>query len=662
MCGIAGALALNNSKIAREVVIAMARSIQHRGPEVIGIFDRHPVLFAHDRLSIIDLTGGLQPLYNEDKSIFLICNGEFFNHVEIREELRAKGHTFRTGSDSEVLIHLYEEYGIERAINTLNGQWATALWDERRRKMILSRDRLGVRPLFYTLADGVLYFASEMKALLRCPGVARDLSLETLDQVLNFWAPLPGHTMFRNIHEVPPGHYVTINADDGALKLTRYWELDFPDVREFKNVPTNADKWLAGLRELLEDAVKLRLLRADVAVGAYLSGGLDSSVITALARQYASGKLETFSVAFSEPGFDERKYQELMAQHLGTNHHVLECSHSDIGRALPEVIWHAEVPMLRTAPVPLFLLSGQVRQSGMKVVLTGEGSDEFLGGYDIFREAKIRRFWARQPESKRRPELFRKVHNYIAGLNDSGRQFQNAFWAQGMEQTDDLFYSHRPRWRNMRRLRLLLSSEAQNVLQNYNAETVLAEQISKSLPRWHPLAQAQYLEINTFLSTYLLSTQGDRVAMANSVEGRFPFLDYRVVAYCNAMPPELKLRGLTEKWILKQLASDLVPEQILKRVKQPYRAPIKAAFADPQTAEYVRAMLDPAKVAATGVFNPLAVQKLWNKTQTNSNLSEVDQMGLMGVLTFQLWHTFFCEGDRSLIKNRYTDVEIVEVV
>jgi asparagine synthase (glutamine-hydrolysing) len=653
MCGIAGVLSLDGEETRVETLTKMAALLYHRGPEVVGIYRDHPIAISHDRLSIIDLEGGLQPLFNEDRSIALICNGEIFNHVELRQWLIAQGHTFRTGSDCETIIHLYEERGLE-GLNEMNGQWAFALWDSRRRRLILGRDRLGVRPLFYTLAGGKLSFASEIKALLACPGVARVPDPQTLNQIFTFWSPLPGQTMFEGIQEVPPGHYLSIYEGQTSPAIEQYWELTFPEADAYPDSSeTNPARFAAGLREILEDAVKLRLLRADVPVGAYLSGGLDSSIITALARRYATGPLETFSVAFSDNQFDERGYQELVSRHLGTAHHVVECTQGDIGKALPDVIWHTEVPLTRTAPVPLFLLSGLVHRNNMKVVLTGEGADEFLGGYDTFKETMIRRFWARQPESKIRPQLLSRVHGYVKGLNDDGlNPMQVAFYKQGLTNTDDRYYSHRLRWENTGRIKRLFSADFRASLEDYDAkqEQALDHWISPNLQRYHPLSQAQYIEIKTFLSTYLLSSQGDRMGMGHSVEGRFPFLDYRVVEYCNNLPPNLKLHGLTEKYLLRKLAADLLPEEILKRTKQPFRAPIRAVFSSPEATDYVQELLDPRQLEATGVFDPAAVNRLWGKSQRETNrlpLSEVDQMALVGVISYQLWQRQFIENFES---------------
>ena len=324
------------------------------------------------------------------------------------------------------------------------------------------------------------------------------------------------------------------------------------------------------------DAARIRL-RADVPVGAYLSGGLDSSVTAAIIRKYASNKLDTFSIAFEDLEFDESPFQQQMADMLDTNHQVVYCTSADVGRVFPDVVWHTETPILRTSPAPMFMLSKLVQDHNYKVVLTGEGADEILAGYNIFKETKVRRFWARNPDSQVRPLLLRRLYPYISGLSDSQGAYLTAFFGKGLSDTDSPYYSHAIRWSNTARIRRFLLRNQPGPQKGHDWD-----QASVPLPpyfeTWSPLAQAQYLEMSVFLSQYLLSSQGDRMLMAHSVEGRFPFLDHRVVEFCNSLPPRMKLRGLTEKWLLKQFGRQLVPTDIWQRPKQPYRAPIHRSF------------------------------------------------------------------------------------
>lgn len=652
MCGIAGGLSLHGSDpIDQGTLRRMLTLLKHRGPEVAGVYKVGPVALGHARLSIIDLEGGLQPISNEDGTLWVVVNGEVFNYVELGEELRARGHRFRTGSDSEVILHLYEEMG-PALLERLNGQYAFALWDTRRRRLMLARDRLGVRPLFYTVVDGTLLFASENKALLCDSRVPRRPDLVALDQVFTYWSALPGRTMFEGINEVPAGNHLLAQVGKTELSLTQYWSHRYPLTEDSG---TDEESYCTRLRELLVDATRLRL-RADVPVCAYLSGGLDSSTIAAIVKHYTANRLQTFSVAFEDAAFDERVFQERMARSLGTEHHVIECRQSDIGDAFPDVVWHTETPMLRTAPAPLFLLSALVRRHGLKVALTGEGADEFLAGYDIFKESLVRRFWAREPTSRTRPMLLRKLYGWVPNLQRSSQAYLESFFKQGLMETDDPTYSHQLRWRNTARLKRLFSGEVQNELSDYDSRQELVGLLDPDLASWHPLSQAQYLEVRTFLTPYLLSSQGDRVAMAHSVEGRFPFLDHRVVEFSSTIPARMRMRGLNEKRMLSRAVRDLLPAVIWRRPKRPYRAPISTAFCGADAPEYVTQLLSPEAIKSAGLFNPAAVSRLFAKCESSQQVGENDNMALVGVLSAQLWHRqFIVSADFSVVPER-TDV------
>jgi asparagine synthase (glutamine-hydrolysing) len=614
----------------------MLTVLRHRGPEMAGVWSTATVALGHARLSIIDLTGGLQPMANEDETMWVVANGEIFNYLELGAELRSRGHRFRTSSDTEVILHLYEDLG-PAFLQRLNGQYAFALWDGQRRRLMLGRDRLGVRPLFYTMVDGTLLFASEIKALLADSRVPRRADLRALDQVFTYWSALPGRTMFEGIHELPAGHYLVAEPGMTEPVLTQYWSHRYEST---ERVGEDEESYATHLRELLIDATRLRL-RADVPVGAYLSGGLDSAAIAAIVRHHTTNRLQTFSVAFEDATFDERPFQELMARSLGTEHHVIECRQRDIGEVFPDVIWHTETPILRTAPAPLFMLSALVHREGLKVVLTGEGADEFLAGYNIFKETLVRRFWARQPNSRVRPLLLRRLYDWVPDLERSSQAYLEEFFKQGMMETDDPAYSHLLRWRNTGRLKRLFSADTRHALADYDSRPELDQLLDPDLASWDPLSQAQYLEVRTFLTPYLLSSQGDRMAMAHSVEGRFPFLDHRVVEFAGTIPYPMRMRGLSEKRMLKEAVRDLVPEDIWRRPKRPYRAPISEAFCGRDAPEYVAELLAPEAIRATGLFNPVAVSRLLAKCQSHPHVSENDNMALVGVLSAQLWHENF---------------------
>ena len=636
MCGIVGALNLTNPEPIQEKNLRqMLAMIRHRGPDGFGIYLGEGVGLGNARLSIIDLISGNQPIGNEDGTLWIVFNGEIFNYVELRPQLEARGHRFSTSSDTEVILHLYEDYGPD-CLKYLNGQFAIAIWDERDRNLFLARDRLGIRPLFYREHEGQLIFGSEIKAILAYPGVSAAIDPISMDQIFTYWTTLSPRTIFQDIFEVPPGNYLLI--ENGQIINNTYWSLDF-STKVDQSRATN--DYLDEFEELLIDAACIRL-RADVPVGAYLSGGIDSSSIAAIIRNYTNRHLDTFSIAFSDPRFDESSYQKRMAKFLGTDHQVVYTQDLDIGAIFPEVIWHAEIPLTRTAPAPMYLLSRLVQDHDYKVVLTGEGADEFLAGYNIFKEAKIRYFWAKQPESEIRPMLLKGLYPHISNLPNS-TVYLASFFGEGLTDTDAPQYSHAIRWRNTQRTKRFFSESLLHEIDTQQNNHPLTLTYPDEYMSWDALSRAQYLESSIFLPGYLLSSQGDRMAMAHSVEGRYPFLDHRVVEFCNHLPPNIKLLGLKEKYLLKRLARNWLPEEILSRPKMPYRAPIHRSFFNHNTPEYVPELLSQKWFKASGLFNPDSVNRLVDKINAGKRLGETDDMALAGILSSQLVYQQFVD-------------------
>jgi asparagine synthase (glutamine-hydrolysing) len=637
MCGIVGILNLTTAHPIEEARLRqMLAMIRHRGPDQFGIYLDHRVGLGSARLSIIDLKTGQQPLANEDETLWIVFNGEIFNYIELRARLEMRGHRFATSTDTEVILHLYEDFGPD-CLAHLNGQYAIAIWDAAQQTLFLARDRLGIRPIFFVRAGGALFFGSEIKAILADPCVRAEIDPVALGQVFTFWSALTPRTIFRNILELPPGHYMLAGHREVTTK--RYWQLSFPEATDDKPAAGGAGgikEPLEEFRGLLVDATRIRL-RADVAVGAYLSGGLDSSTIAAIIRTHTRNQLDTFSIAFSDTNFDESIFQQKMADRLGTQHHVVQADYEDIGHVFPEVIWHAETPMLRTAPAPMFLLSKLVRQNNFKVVLTGEGADEFLAGYDIFKEAKVRRFWAKRPDSKLRPLLLQRLYPDIPGLVHNARTYLIPFFGRLLTEVEAADYSHAIRWRNTARTHRFLADTVRDAVRLDSRDISYPPDFGG----WGPLQKAQYLEITTFLSSYLLSSQGDRMGMAHAVEGRFPFLDYRLIEFCNKLPARFKLRGLNEKYLLKQAARDWLPVEIWRRPKRPYRAPIHRSFFNGSAPEYVRELLSPRQIGAFGLFKTAAVSQLVRKIDDGGRLSETDDMALAGILSSQLVYLQF---------------------
>jgi asparagine synthase (glutamine-hydrolysing) len=638
MCGIAGIHRLAHGRAPQQHELqAMIRALRHRGPDGTGIEAHAEVGLAHARLSIIDLDGGAQPIANEDGSVRVVFNGEIFNYLELRAALQRRGHVFRTASDTEVLVHLYEEHG-DDFVHQLNGQFAIALWDERRHRLVLARDRTGIRPLYYTEAQGRLLFASEVKALFVLPEVPRALDPAALAQVFSYWAPLEGASVFRGVRMLPPGHRMVVEG--GHLRTERYWDWQFPEsVGPMRSEAECAEE----LRALLLDAVRLQL-RADVPVGAYLSGGLDSSIVSALIRRESDTPLRTFSITFEDAEFDEAEHQQAMVRHLGTEHTALRVSRADIARHFARTVWHAETALVRTAPTPLMLLAAQVREAGFKVVLTGEGADEVFGGYDLFKEAKIRRFLARAPQSAWRGRILEKLYPYLAHSPAASRALTQRFFSEGLEHLHQPWFAHATRIASTRRVLQFLRPEVAAQLEAADPHRLLAATLPADIGRWLPMGRDQYVEAHTLLSGYLLSAQGDRVSMAHSVEGRVPFLDHRVIEFANRLPPQWKLRGLTEKYLLKQAVRRDLPESIRARTKQPYRAPDSASFFEGgRPRAEVEELLSPMSIDAAGLFDADAVQRLVRKCAAGRAIGFPDNMAFVGVLSTMQLHRQFVQ-------------------
>ena len=639
MCGIAGIVDFKTRESNVPVVGHMLDLMAHRGPDASGIYQRAPATLGHARLSIIDLSAsGDQPIHNEDKTLWITFNGEIFNYPELRDDLVGKGHRFYTQTDTEVLIHLYEAHGTDMFAH-LNGQFAFALWDARKQSLLLARDRVGIRPLFYHLENQRLIFGSEIKAIFADPSISRALEPRTLSDIFTCWTAMGGATPFKDIHQLPPGHFARFDKD--GLSIQPYWTLPFgAETDDSRSV----DDWVEEIRALLLDATRIRL-RADVPVGAYLSGGIDSTYTSTVVKRNFNNRLHTFSVGFTDPRFDEASFQQIAVASLGTEHRSVRCAEADIGRIFPQVVWHTETPLLRTGPSPLFLLSRLVRESDFKVVLTGEGADEVFAGYNIFKEAKIRRFWAKDPDSKMRPALLARLYPYIFKDAKSGA-FLQSFFKRNLTDVDSPAYSHLLRWHNTDQLKGFFSDDLRR---RSDTLTGFIDRYTQSLPDgfmdWDMLTRAQYTESHLFLSNYLLSSQGDRMAMANSIEGRFPFLDHRVFETAARIPARLRMRGLTEKYILKKAARGLIPDPLIDRAKQPYRAPISRCFFGEDQPDYVSDMLSDDVLKRYGYFDEKKVARLVAKCSQGKGalLSERENMALVGILSTQLVHHQFID-------------------
>ena len=645
MCGIAGIVNKHDGRDgSRAVVERMVSLVSHRGPDDRGIYEDDDVILGHARLSIIDLAGGVQPIHNEDRSLWVVFNGEIFNYIELRQQLQNDGHVFYTHSDTEVIVHLYEQYG-DDFVNYLNGQFAIALWDKKKQRLLLLRDRAGIVPLFFSQDDQRLVFGSEIKSVLCGIGRKPAMNIAALDQIFTFWSPVSPNTLFEGVHELSPGHIAIYER--GRLTSRRYWDWQFPEHGEYE--AAGEDALADELHALLVDATRIRL-RADVPVGAYLSGGLDSSILTCLIHHYGGVPLRTFSIGFEDDSLDESGYQQELIDHLGAEHTRILCRHEDIAARLEKTIWHTESAILRTAPVPMGQLSGLVHEQNYKVVLTGEGADEVFGGYDIFKEAKIRQFWARYPRSECRPLLLKKLYPYLDLSGGRGKAYVQAFFGAGLEQSAAPCFSHIPRWTTTSQIKMFYSDESRERLKADAVDAIRAS-LPEQIHQWHPFNKAQYIEAKSLMGGYLLSSQGDRMLMMNSVEGRFPYLDHRVIEFANRLPPKLKMKVLNEKYLLKQTMAKYLPKSVLERFKQPYRAPDIPSFFTGSTPEYVEEALSEDALDRSGYFDSKKVSMLLKKIKRGNAVSARDNMVFTGVLSTQIWHRLFIEDFESNILN-----------
>ena len=567
----------------RNILKAMTDSLVHRGPDDCGYYHEPQLGLGFRRLAIVDLAGGNQPLYNEDRSIVIVCNGEIFNFPELRDGLETRGHHFATNCDVEVLLHLYEEEGAD-FIPRLNGQFAFALYDTRQRRLLLARDHVGIAPLFYTEKQGLLLFASEIKGLLAHPSVRREVDLTGLDQVFAFPGCLAPRTMFKGISSLKPGHFML--ADERGISDHCYWDMEYPCEGE---VPLRHEEYyLERLDEELQRAVKVRLL-GDVPVGYYLSGGLDSSMIAGiLHRLVPDERRHSFSIGFAQQEIDETVFQMMMAGHVGSIHHEIRFDWPEISDGFRKMILHAESPLRESYDTCSIALSHAVREAGMKVVLVGEGADELFAGYFGYK-------FDRQRLEQGDADGFDPEAMLEAELREE-------LWG------DDSFIYEKNLYEFQAIREALYSCSVLEQFQEFNSVRAGVIDISKLAGR-HPVHRRSYIDLKLRLASHLISDHGDRAAFANSVEARYPFLDINLMQFVREIPPDLKLNGLTEKYLLKRLGERYLPAPIRERQKFGFVAP-GSPYLLGQGLEWMRDLLSPATIARQGYFNPAVVERL----------------------------------------------------
>lgn len=608
MCGITGYADLRQrERPDPSVLTRMADTQTHRGPDSRGTHLSGHVGIEVTRLSIVDVEHGDQPISNETGDVVVCCNGEIFNHDELRAELRAAGHRFRTASDVEVLVHLYEEHGTG-LVHRLNGQFSFALHDLRRGRLVLARDHVGITPLHYTVTDGLLVFGSEIKSLLAHPRVRREVDLTGLDQVLVLPGLVSPRTMFAGISSLPPGHLLV--AQEGRVRVERYWDLDYPRLDALPSTVEDPAEYVARLETALHRSVELRM-RADVPHAFYLSGGLDSSLVAALAGTLSPERPRTFAAVFPDERLSERAHQRLMAAKLGAVHTEVPVTPADLLARLPDVVRHCECPLKETYNVASLLLSAAVRRSGAKVVLTGEGADELFAGYIGYRYDQLR---AGRPGPPTGEEELR------------ARLWGNPNLAYGRRLADPLALRSG-----------LYSRELAAQLASFSC---LAEPLvdPDRLAGRHILHQRSYLDFRLRLPDHLLGDHGDRMALANSVETRYPFLDPAVIECARTTPPGLVLRDFEEKYVVKRVADGYLPAEIVEREKFAFQAnpsPDLLALG----ADWLANLLDPARIRREGYFDPEAVRALCDRRIDDEFGLDllVEDDPLMVVITFGLF-------------------------
>lgn len=568
MCGICGVFNITNqSRIEKNVLNAMLDKIKHRGPDGKDIFIDTYAGLGFNRLSFLDLEGGMQPIANEDESIIMVCNGEIFNYRELKSELLKNGHIFRTKTDVEVILHLYEECGVE-FVKKLNGQFAIALYDTKEKQLLLVRDHVGICPLFYTQADGKIIFASEIKAILEYPGIERRLNMKAVDQLMNYPGVVSPNTFFKNIFSVKPGHLLVVRKNQ-EVKDIEYWDLIYGKDEE----DLGEAYYVERLRELLKQSISRRLI-ADVPIGFYVSGGLDSSMVACYIGKYLLDSYYSFSAEIGDGDLDESHFQQLVHNCVNSNHYKVKVAEDEIWKNIPDVIYHAESAVKESYDTAAFLLSLLVSTTPAKAVLTGQGADEYFYGYvgymvDAFRNMRKNKM------SKEECEINERL------------------WG-------DPYFQYERNHSEIRKIHTQLYNT--NVRSEINSFSAFAESPIdvKKVEGLSSQKRRSYIDNKLRLSDHLLGEHGDRMFFSHSIEGRHPFLDRELIDFVMTIPDKYKLKGVNEKYILKKAGEGIVPDEILKRKKFPFQAPgMSAMIKKPAQTDF----LDDSLIRSQGIFD-----------------------------------------------------------
>lgn len=606
MCGICGIYNLHGVKpIEEKILDKMLEKIKHRGPDGKNMLINDRVGLGFVRLSFIDLSGGMQPIENEDRRIAMTCNGEIFNYQELREDLIKKGHTFRTKTDVEVILHLYEEYGLDFPKH-LNGQFAIALYDGNKDQLVLVRDQIGICPLFYTVADDRVIYGSEIKGIVEYPGIERKLNMKAVDQLMNYPGVVSPNTFFKNIYSLRAGHMLVIRPDE-EIKDIEYWDLQYSPDEEDKG----EEYYVENLRELLKKAISRRLI-ADVPIGFYISGGLDSSVVACYIGKFLLNSYYSFSAEIGEGDLDESEYQKIVKDCVKSEHYSTKVAEEEIWNNIGNVIYHAESAVKESYDVAAYMLSGLVQSSPAKAVLTGQGSDEFFYGYvgymvDLFRNMQ---------KGKMTPEEL---------------EVNERLWG-------DPYFRFERNHPEIRKIHMnLYSKDVRANIDEFSAFATSPIDVSK-VKGLSSQKRRSYIDYKLRLSDHLLGEHGDRMFFSHSVEGRHPFLDAELLDFVTKIPDKYKLKGVNEKYILKRAGEGIVPDPILKRKKFPFQAPgMSAMIKKPSTMDF----LSDEMIKKYGVFDVNYINEL-------KKIYQQDDFKLMGAyeidyLLIAMTVTMLCE-------------------
>ncbi len=633
MCGITGVYGSDPNKGSRKNIIQkMTSTIQHRGPDGWGYYISPDIALGQTRLSIVDLNTGDQPMTSGDHII--VYNGEIFNYIELRTELQEKGIKFNTTSDTEVLLKSYQQYGLD-CFSKFNGQFAVLIWNRKTKELIIARDRYGIRPLFILSFKGSFYFASEMKAFDQIPGYKRSFNSKNLFEHSLLWNTFGDHTVYNNIRTLPGGCFA-IYKNNKLIAEKRFYELGQSFSKYIDNSLAEAEEEFI---DLLNDAIKLRL-RSDVPVGAYLSGGIDSSVIVNQVKNFTSKSFKTFSITFSDQEYDESSYQNDMVKRINSDHCGINITYDKVDETFPEAVYHFERPVFRTAPIPLFLLSQQVRESDIRVVLTGEGADEILWGYDSFKEIKLLEFWSKDPSSIYRPLLIKKLYPHLNHYKDE-TQFgmMRMFYEGFIEDFNNSLASLNIRVHNNKILENYFNKNNRSEFDKERLITEMQSIFPSNFNTWSLLQKNQFLEMKTLLDGYLLSSQGDRMSLAHGIEGRYPFLDHRVVEYAFALNENYKLKGFSQKHLLRKAFEKHIPSSIINRPKRPYMSPdLKSFIRDNGPTENTNFFLSNSLIKDYQIFNPKWIARFLKKFESGipKNIGYRDNMIITFILSAQI--------------------------